>query len=181
MKTEVLMFAVLACCCYELVLGLSPADCQDEISEIVCQNYSKYCQVSKSLKKLCKRTCGLCPAISPKSCKVKPFGCCWDDLTTAQGPNQQGCPVCKDNHKKCHVVASSKTCKDSSVRRICPASCGLCTSCEDDPEQIDYCPIFKKSGFCETAKGSMKKICRKTCQLCNEKCEYFQPYLKKTK
>lgn len=181
MKASLLSFVLFACSLSEIVFGLSPSgtskkansplpsDCKDKISSTICGKYTKYCDISDSLKKLCKRTCGFCRAISPPPCTIFPYGCCWDGITIANGPNNKGCPVCKDNHKKCHLIASSKNCKDTKFKRTCPVSCGLCTACSDDPAQIDYCPIFRQSGFCESMKGSMKKICRKTCNLCDEK------------
>ena len=47
----------------------------------------------------------------------------------------------------------------------------LFPGCQDDPEQRDFCPTFKKSGFCETMKGNMKRLCKKTCDLCDESCK----------
>lgn len=151
------------------VSGPRPSDCKDEISQKVCKKYEKYCDISESLKTLCKRTCGYCRAVSPLPCQNFPFGCCWDGVSIAAGPGQKGCPACKDTHKKCYVLAKGKNCQITSVKRACPVSCGLCPSCQDHPDQRDYCPFFKKSGSCENMKDFMKIYCKKTCNLCSEK------------
>jgi len=179
MRTSV---AILLCCFLDAVSTLSepssvkkwkgsfgkePSDCKNKLSNSICEKYSIHCEDSPSLRKYCAKTCATCRAISPVPCKQMPFGCCWDGTTFALGPAQRGCPECVDKHPKCYKYATKKNCeKTSTVKNICPASCGLCSGCQDNPEQREFCPTFKKSGFCETMKGNMKNLCRKTCNLC---------------
>ncbi|XP_065055129.1 zinc metalloproteinase nas-15-like [Rhopilema esculentum] len=149
--------------------SIKPSDCKDKISKSLCIKYDKYCDISDSLKELCPRTCGLCKEVSPLLCNEMPFGCCWDGATYATGPNQKGCPACKDRSIKCAKHATKKNCDTyNTIRTQCASSCGLCGGCQDDPEQRDFCPTFKKSGFCETMKGNMERLCKKTCNLCDE-------------
>lgn len=46
----------------------------------------------------------VCKVLRKKTCKASPFGCCYDGITTAEGPFGQGCPTvqtCNDTKYGC--------------------------------------------------------------------------------
>eukprot|EP00112_Aurelia_sp_Birch-Aquarium-sp1_P003553 Seg1399.4 transcript_id=Seg1399.4/GoldUCD/mRNA.D3Y31 product="hypothetical protein" protein_id=Seg1399.4/GoldUCD/D3Y31 len=149
-----------------------PVECKNTIATHICDKYVQYCDISKSVRRLCQRSCGECRAISPLHCSVMPFGCCWDGLTYATGKNQEGCPACKNRTSKCKKWGTKKNCGSiSAVKKYCPESCGLCATCEDEPKAS--CSAYKKRGFCQSLKSTMKVLCKKTCNLCNESCRCY--------
>jgi len=39
--------------------------------------------------------------------------------------------------------------------------------CQDAPQQAEFCPIWKNSGWCEEKVEIMEKLCANTCYQCN--------------
>nr|QNH72536.1 toxin candidate TRINITY_DN40418_c2_g6_i4 [Pachycerianthus maua] len=62
----------------------------------LCGEWKEVCQEDVVLMQTyCKKTCGFCvekPAPAPPACQLTDHGCCWDGVSTAHGPNQEGCP-----------------------------------------------------------------------------------------
>lgn len=46
-------------------------------------------------------------AAAPTDCKLTEYKCCWDNVTTAKGPNKEGCP-CKYESKLFPLISDGK-------------------------------------------------------------------------
>ncbi|XP_065055018.1 uncharacterized protein LOC135683636 isoform X2 [Rhopilema esculentum] len=140
--------------------------CTDAIDEEVCKSFERLCDVNSFLKEKCRKTCKLCQkaSVQPK-CDESAYGCCWDNVTVAIGP-QKLCPPCIDRNKEeCSGLAGK--CGEADIRRTCPKTCKVkCERCEDDEHQAETCPLFRMIGACETDQKLMKKYCKKTCKFC---------------
>lgn len=138
--------------------------CEDELKQ--CPKLVEFCSRFKIVRKKCKDTCGLCRAHSPEiDCHVTEHGCCWDNKTAARGPNQMGCPACRDKYSQCRLFAGD--CKMVNIKRFCPVTCGVkCVSCSDDKHQAHVCPLYKQYGFCKSSPDIMGRICKRTCEFC---------------
>ncbi|XP_020617587.1 uncharacterized protein LOC110055534 [Orbicella faveolata] len=58
---------------------------------------SPFRRVQVMIRRLCMETCNFCEPPSPEVCydenhEVSKYGCCWDGINAATGPNGQGCP-----------------------------------------------------------------------------------------
>jgi len=146
-------------------------ECYDDHEK--CNEYAKLCPNYKILRQRCKVTCGTCyrPPIDPISnCTTSKYGCCWDNVTVAQGPNFRGCADCVDKYPECKYFKDKCTDpRHSAIRLICPVTCGIgCEKkqCLDNPYQADVCKIYKKYNFCKISPDLMSKMCAKTCGFC---------------
>jgi len=143
----------------------------DEPVEDECRDKRSNCKLLKHkcskriVKNLCKDTCGGCRAELPVDCSLTKFGCCWDNITIAKGPNNKGCAICADKYYEC--MHFKDQCYHHQMRMICPVTCGVrCQQCEDNKYQAIVCPMYKQYKFCEISPGLMQKMCAKTCGFC---------------
>ena len=139
--------------------------CEDDHPK--CNHFKKLCTKYKIVRKKCQVTCGLCTrAPAPPNCGITKYGCCWDNVTIAEGNNYKGCADCADKYSECkHFVDQCAHRPD--LRLICPVTCNVgCKQCLDNPYQADVCVIYKKYNFCSISPDLMQKMCAKTCGFC---------------
>jgi len=91
---------------------------------------SGYCvTMKKKMKYWCRETCELCKAPAPPACERSEFGCCWNDAN-AEGPDQEGCPECKNVMSEIFCDRLKGACDDLSsaefMKMRCPIQCGYC-------------------------------------------------------
>lgn len=138
--------------------------CVDELTG--CSNLKAVCKLN-IVRRKCQDTCGVCRAAAPPDCKLTKYKCCWDNVTTAKGPNLKGCPPCADKYDECKVF--KKDCDRPDIRTMCPVTCGIKCSdkqCADNKHQALVCPMYKKYGFCKVSPDLMLQMCSKTCGFC---------------
>eukprot|EP00794_Sanderia_malayensis_P014103 gene14103-15576_t len=121
------------------------------------------------------------------------YGCCNDGMTSAKGPNQEGCPV---YDTICDMPAVRGFCQDASVIRYhynneagrceafkfsncggnennfpdpksCEEKCVKKVPCVDKLKEI--CVQWKALGYCTSRWRQMLKYCQKSCDLCFQK------------
>lgn len=142
--------------------------CEDDYSD--CSKYVAYCNKYEIIKNKCSDTCGSCRVPHPENCTESPFGCCWDNFTSATGPSYEGCKPCEDEYAECSYFRGR--CHEPGAEKIrlaCPVTCNVgCykKQCLDDKYQAPICKLYKKYGFCEASRDLMGKICAKTCEFC---------------
>jgi len=86
---------------------------------------------TSTLKKYCKKSCGFCGASAPPkkaACEYSQFGCCWDKVTKALGPNNAGCRPCKDAYRFCPRFFFECIGGRNRIfmRTYCPQTCQMC-------------------------------------------------------
>ena len=139
--------------------------CEDEHPK--CSGFKKLCKDYKVVQHKCKETCGKCRAhMAPIDCSKTSWGCCWDNVTVAEGPNYKGCALCEDKYSECkHFVDQCPYRHD--LRLMCPVTCQVgCKQCLDNPYQADVCILYKKYNFCTISPDLMQKMCARTCGFC---------------
>lgn len=104
----------------------------------VCKKYPKL------MRTACQFTCGWCnrsnggtyaselkKQFDQPACQRSPYGCCWDQETSARGPGGYGCPACQDNYKFCQGFVrdcnSSQSKNRDFMMRHCKHTCTYCT------------------------------------------------------
>ncbi|KAL9980159.1 hypothetical protein ACROYT_G008708 [Oculina patagonica] len=109
-----------------------PSYCQRRISRF---SEARACNVQG--EKYCPKSCDVCKeraaAQAVPDCVHSPYGCCWD-LTAAQGPNGEGCRVCKDRMRTstCKYLINVyghkgvECCKWESMKNNCAQTCKQC-------------------------------------------------------
>lgn len=156
----------------------------------LCTSLSRRAQ--RMMRKLCPETCNFCEPPSPEVCydgkQISKYGCCWDGITAATGPNGQGCPACENKKSGRFCSMRKDLCftkrNHKFLRENCPETCGYCKkasySCKEDsgvcendcydvePQQL--CERRKNKGYCtvEEWKNYLLKNCPFTCGFCGE-------------
>ncbi|XP_078361267.1 uncharacterized protein LOC144645565 isoform X1 [Oculina patagonica] len=172
--------------------------CQDVYDLKTCDrwNLKGYCtsripRLQKMMRQMCKETCNYCEPPSPEVCyngnhEKSKYGCCWDGITAATGPDGQGCPACenKKTRRFCSMMRDLCFTRNNHklLRLNCPETCGYCKKaphpCDDDsgncqsecydvlPQEL--CERRKWAGYCslEGWKDYLQKNCARTCRYC---------------
>nr|QNH72534.1 toxin candidate TRINITY_DN40232_c1_g10_i3 [Pachycerianthus maua] len=84
------------------------------------------------MEEICPMSCGKCKAPAAPACSLSEYGCCWNGVNEATGPNQEGCLTCK-NYKTTRFCENNKsTCDDLSseefMKNYCAETCGYCSA-----------------------------------------------------
>jgi len=147
------------------------------------------CEIQKeTMRKYCSKTCDDCKAPIPPvpdvpACAKTQFGCCWDNVTIAQGSTDDliasQCKPCLNKRSAifCHrwkFDCSSKIIGQGDFMiDSCPITCGVpcdynmnINRCRDDPASTQNCIGWYDDGKCTTEQDKMRVLCPSMCGFC---------------
>eukprot|EP00112_Aurelia_sp_Birch-Aquarium-sp1_P008272 Seg1907.5 transcript_id=Seg1907.5/GoldUCD/mRNA.D3Y31 product="hypothetical protein" protein_id=Seg1907.5/GoldUCD/D3Y31 len=136
------------------------AHCKYMVKHELCEIYRK------TLRNRCRRACRFCG--SAQSCAYNEYGCCWDMVTPAKGPNQEGCPRNCHNRLGLHKYAFLKlngAC--TKIKNLMDVMCrGVCY-CEKSKSKIESSCSMSEHGCCWDGFTTADKF-HKNCPVCKD-------------